>query len=197
MQTTNLKITPIVSNTINGGTLQLSPITINQDYCKEWNVDGNDYVCLTKNGELVNPSLYRTGMFGGKVKENYFLLLKYVEAIYDFDFIKKCYPKKTNKELELQRKHLDGCWCILDKNGVEKVVFDQFKHPYLVADSCIYSVDNNYYNIETGEFYGSSYSALQSNDFLFLNNAYDKDEAKRGVLKINKKTGTYELFPGK
>jgi hypothetical protein len=38
---------------------------------------------------------------------------------------------------------------------------------------------------------------MNSNEYLFLNNEYDKDESKRGVMKINKKDGTWELFSGK
>ncbi|MBK7362669.1 MAG: hypothetical protein IPJ01_10275 [Micavibrio sp.] len=184
-------------NTIGSNGLQLSPISINEDYCKKWNINGEDYVCLTKNGELISNSLYRVGGMGGDIKEDYFLLLKYVESIYDFDFIKKCYPNKGKKELELLRKHLEGHWCIIDKNGIEKKEFDQFKSPYIQKDSCIYSVDSNYYNIETGEFYCNSHSSMTSNEYLFLDNKYDKDESKRGVMKINKKDGTWELFSGK
>jgi len=68
------------------------------------------------------------------------MLLKYVEDIYTFDFIKKCYPNSSNKELELQRKHLEGRWCILNKEGVEKIEFDSFKNPHLLSNSCIYSM---------------------------------------------------------
>jgi len=31
-------------------------------------------------------------------------------------------------------------------------------------------------------------------DYLFLDNRYDNDKSKRGVMKINKKDGTWELF---
>ena len=94
----------------------------------------------------------------------------------------------------LQRKHLKGCWCILDRNGVEKKVFDQFKNPYIIKDSCIYSEDNNYYNIETGEFYCYSSKSMESSEFIFLENLYDKDLLKKGVMKINKKDGNWSVF---
>ena len=176
------------------GVLQLSPITINDDYRKEWNINQNDFVCLTKNGLLISNSLYRVGGFGATLKENYFMLLKYVESIYEFDFIKKCYPDRSTKELELKRKHLENKWCIIDKNGIEKKEFEQFKNPYIKKGSCLYSVDGNYYNIETGEFYCYSSKSMESSEFLFLENPYDKDLSKRGVMKINKKNGTWEMF---
>lgn len=179
---------------VGSSALQLSPIQVNEEYCKEWNERMTDFVVLTKNGELISNSLYRVGGFGGDIKQDYFMLLKYVEAIYEMDFLKRCYPNKSNKELELQKKHLEGCWCILDKNGVEKKVFDHFKTPYIKKGSCIYSVDSNYYNIETGEFYCNSSKSMESSEYLFLENQYDKDLSKKGVMKINKKDGSWSVF---
>ncbi len=194
LQIFNLAVQPHLHKAVGCSDLQLSPIQVNQDYLNEWNDNSNDFVCLTKNGELISNSLYRVGGFGADIKQDYFMLLKYVEAIYDYDFIKKCYPNKSIKELELQRKHLEGLWCIIDKNGIEKKVFDEFKTPYLTKDSCIYSIDSNYYNIETGEHYGYSSSSFQSKEFLFLDNRFEKDKSKCGVMKINKKDGSYEVF---
>jgi hypothetical protein len=179
---------------VSGSALQLSPIQVNKEYCKEWNERMTDFVVLTKNGELISNSLYRVGGFGCDLKQNYFMLLKYVESIYDFDFIKKCYPDKSNKELELQRKHLEGRWCIIDKNGIEKKEFEQFKSPYIKKDSCLYSVDSNYYNIETGEFYCNSSKSMESSEYIFLENQYDKDLLKKGIMKINKKDGSWSVF---
>ncbi len=179
---------------IDDNKLQLSPIQVNAEYCKEWNEHKQDFVVLTKNGELASNSLYRVGGFGSDIKKDYFMLLKYVESVYTYEFIKSCYPKESRKELELRRKHLEGRWCILDKNGVEKKEFDQFKNPYIQKDSCIYSIDSNYYNIETNEYYGRASKSIDSSEFLFLDNAYDKDELRRGVMKINKKDGSWELF---
>jgi hypothetical protein len=174
--------------------LQLSPIQVSKEYRKEWNVQMNDFVVLSKNGELISNSLYRVGGFGGDIKDDYFLLIKHVESVYELDFLKRCYPNKSNKELELQRKHLEGRWCIIDKNGVEKKEFEQNKTPYIKKGSCIYSLDQNYYNIETDEFYCYSYNLVESSEFLFLENLYDKDLSKRGVMQINKKDGTWTLF---
>lgn len=195
LQTLNLLLQPHLHKAdVGSSALQLSPIQVNEEYCKEWNERMTDFVVLTKNGELISNSLYRVGGFGFDIKQDYFMLLKYVEAVYEMDFLKKCYPNKSNKELELQRKHLEGRWCILDKNGVEKKVFDHFKTPYIKKGSCIYSVDSNYYNIETGEFYCNSSKSMESSEFLFLENPYDKDLSKKGVMKINKKDGSWSVF---
>ena len=179
------------TNAPNDEGLQLSPITIKEDYRKEWNVHGNDFMCLTKNGELINNSLYRLGGLNNPKlgTDKYFMLLKYVEAFYKKDIL--VMSKTTDP------KHLESRWCIFDKDGNEKVEFDSFKSPYLVQDSCIYSISGNYHNIETNEHYCYAYSSMQSKDFLFLENSFGKDESKRGVMKINKKDGTWELFSGK
>ena len=176
--------------------LQITPIQINEDYAKEWNESNRDFVVITKNEELLNPTLYRVGGMGtNKIKgKKYFMLLKYVENIYEFKFIKECYPNKNNKELELQRKHLESRWCIIDEFGTEKVEFKQFESPYITQDSCIYSLDSKYYNIETKELYCQSYHSLNSKEYLFLENKFDDNKEKRGILKIDKITGECELF---
>ena len=191
-----VQMPPFCKTDVGRSALQLSPIQVNQDYLNEWNNNRNDFVCLTKNGELLRPTLYRIGGLNSPKlgKDKYFMLLKYVEVVYDYDFIKKCCPDKNRKELELQRKHLESRWCIIDENGIEKKEFDQFKSPYLTKDSCIYSIDSNYYNIETGEHYGYSSSSFQSKEFLFLNNNFEKDKSKCGVMKIRKKNGSYEVI---
>ena len=122
------------------------------------------------------------------------MLIKYVESIYDFKFIKRLYPNKTNKELELKRKHLDSRWCILDEFGIEKIEFTHFESPCLIKDSCIYSIDSKYYNIETKELYCESSHSMTSKQYLFLDNRYDTDKDKIGILKIDKITGKVELF---
>jgi hypothetical protein len=175
--------------------LQLSPVEVNHDYLQEWNVTNRDFVCLTQNGQMLNNCLYRVGGFDGDITQNYFMLLKYVESVYDFDFIKKCYPNKNKKQLEALRKHLDACWCIIDKNGVEKKVFNAFETPYLKKGSCLYSLNSKYYNIETGYCYCQSSNYLESSNFVFLENHYDKDLSKRGIMQINKKTGEWFVFP--
>jgi hypothetical protein len=179
---------------VDSNALQLSSIQLNEEYCKEWNVSDFDFVVLTKNGKLISDSIYRVGGFGGDIKQDYFMLIKYVEAVYDYDYLKKCYPKLSSKELESRKKHLEGRWCIFDKNGIEKKEFERFKTPYLTKDSCIYSIDQNYYNIETDEFYCYSSKSMESSEFLFLKNLYDEDLSKKGIMKINKKDGSWSVF---
>ncbi len=166
--------------------LQLSHIDINEEYRKKWNVHEQDFVLLTRNGEPIRNTLYRVGGLGASLKDDYFMILKHTEAFYD-DTLTKDKNKKP---------HLESCWCILDnKNGIEKVTFKPFASPYLVKNTPIFSLDSKYYNIETGELYCNSYSKMECKDFVFLDNAYDDDKSKRGVMKINKKDGTWELFP--
>lgn len=174
--------------------LQVSPIQVNPEYLKEWNERKTDFVVLTKNGKLISNTLYRVGGFGADIKQDYFMLLKYVEATYDIDFLKKCYPNKCVIQLELERNHLECRWCIIDKNGIEKKEFNEFVNPYIKKGSIIYSVNSNYYNIETDEFYCNTSKSMESSEYIFLENDYDKDLSKRGVMKINKKDGSWELF---
>ena len=166
----------------NTGVLQLSPITLKEDYCKKWNVDCNDFVCLSRDGELVNYHILRVGGLGTPdvAKDKYFMLLKYNEAYYEVDKTKKA--------------HLAGCWTIFDNQGNIKFEAKQFASPYIVKDSCIYYMDSNYYNIETGELYCNAFNKCESANYLFLENPYDKDKSKVGVMKINKSDGSYEIL---
>lgn len=168
------------------GALALSPITIREDYRSKWNINSNDFVCLTRDGEAIRPTLYRVGGLNTPKpgKDRYFMLLKHVEASYD-DSITKDTKRK---------KHLESRWCILDKEGNEKVEFKAFDSPYLVKDSCIYSINSRYYNIETGELYCYASTSMTTSEFLFLDNRYDEDKSKRGVMKISLADGTWELF---
>lgn len=172
---------------VNDSPLEFSYISLREDYRQKWNERLEDFICLTKNGELVRPTLYRIGGMGTPKlgKDDYFMLIKHVEAFYE-DSITKITKDKP---------HLESRWCILDKDGNEKVEFKQFEYPHLVKDSVIYSLDQNYHNIETGEFYGRCHTSLSSDEFLFLDNQFDKDTSRRGVMKIHKKTGAWELFP--
>ena len=171
-----------------GGALQFSPITLNADYAKKWNASHtNDFIFLTRNGAPIRNTLYRIGGMGTPKlgKDEYFLLIKHVEAFY---------PDSITK-ITKDKPHLEGRWCILDKNGNEKVEFEAFRSPYLVKDSVIYFVNGKYHNIETGELYCDTSSSMESGEFLFLENRFDKDTSRRGVMKIHKKTGKWELFP--
>ena len=175
----------IKAEQMKGEGLQLGYIQINEDYRKKWNIHGNDFFFICKDGQPLRHTLYRKGGLGANIKDDYFALLKYTEDIY---------PDSITT-VKKDKKHLKHEWCIIDKWGNEKVVIEQFKHPYIVRNSCIYSVDRHYYNIETGEYYGQASTSMESDDFVFLENRWDKDKSKCGVLKINKLNGTVELFP--
>lgn len=164
-------------------TVMLKPVTLDEKYRKEWNESLTDFCHLYRNDEKVSDTLYRVGGMGGKYKDGYIMLLKYTEAYYE-DSITKDKSKK---------KHLEGLWCILDKDGNEKVVFTQFASPYLQGGQ-IYCINSEYYNIETGELYCYASSSMASEEFIFLDNKFDKDESRRGVMKINKADGSYEIF---
>jgi hypothetical protein len=184
---------------VSGSALQLSKIDVNDKYLKEWNNNSKDFVVLTKNGEILRNTLYRIGGINNpKVGvDKYFMLIKHTEDLYTWDFIKKCYPKMSKKEQEKHLKHLKSEWVIIDENGNEKVTqANSLDYMYLVSpNSCIYSVKNNYYNIETGFHYGYSSSSMKSSEFLFLDNRFEKDETKKGVMKINLKDGSWSVFP--
>lgn len=168
--------------------LQLCPITINEDYRKKWNVYCHDFYCLTLNGNLLRETLYRIGGLNtpNLAEDKYFMLIKHVEAFYSKHIMRMA---KSNDP-----KHLENRWCILDNTGNERIEFNGFKSPYLVKGSCIYSLDSTYYNIETGECYGSSYHSMTSKDFLFIDNTHERDKSKCGIMKVNKIDGTWELF---
>lgn len=173
------------------GILRFSRITLNEDYRKKWRITLDDFICLTIGGELLRPTLYRVGGLGvaDPQKNKYFCLIKHVEACYSQEFMESLGSRGTKDP-----HHLESKWCILDQNGNEKVEFGPFESPYLINDSCIYSVNNMYYNIETGELYGRTYGSFSSSEFLFLHLPYEKDTTKRGVMKINKSDGTWEMF---
>lgn len=165
--------------------LRLSPVTLNPEYSEKWNVHSTDFVVITRDGILVSNTLYRVGGFAPDLNDSYFMLLKHVEAYY---------PDNITK-IKKDKPHLESQWCIVDQNGVEKVNFKQFTSPYLVKDSCIYTLDSNYYNIETGECYGRSFNKTESRQYLFIQNDYHEDKTKRGVLQISKITGATKLYP--
>lgn len=168
--------------------LELRKVTLDADYAKKWNEHCTDFVKLYKDGVKVSDTLYRVGGIGSsQPKDGYYLLLKYVEEYYE--------DKITN---DVKRKpHLAGYWCILNTEGVEKIVAkERFKNLWL-AGGVIYSQDSNYYNIETKGFYCRTNSVMGTDDFLFLENKWDDNESKRGVIIIDKADGTYTLFPEK
>jgi len=173
---------------------------ISNEYRKKWNIHPrlDDFVTIHKDDKQISPQLYRVGGFRLDLNKPYFMLIKQVESYYDYSI--------TNSKSKARNRHLAGHWCIINQNGVEKQVFSQFTNVYIVA-GIVYSIDNNYYNIETGEYYGHSSNHMKSSDFLFINNEYSfdcynknyKDQSidpkeRLGVYKINIHDGSYEIF---
>lgn len=176
-----------------GSGLQLCPVEINAQYREEWQTKWS-LCCLTLDGKLVSETLYSTPGPGITPisKGNYYLLHKYVEAVYNDDIMKMAWKEDYKKH---NPKHHEALYVIIDKNGQEKVQFEKFQTPYLIPNSCIYILGNSYYNIETNELYAPSFKDyLDSDEFVFIKNEFDKDIKKRGVLKINKLDGSYELY---
>lgn len=163
--------------------LRLVPLLIDEDYRKKWYIHQKDFFILVKGDEQVGNSIYRTGMLNGGIKDGYFLLLKYTEEYYD---------DSITRDKDRQR-HFEGKWCILDKEGNEVIKFESFDSPYL-SGGVIYSLNGKYYNIETGKSYGSTNNSISCDDYIFLEDRYNKDKTKRGVLKIKKSDGSVELF---
>ena len=194
----------VKSNNINNGhnndnndnsKIQLSPIILNEDYRKKWNITQNDFYLITKNGVPIRNTLYCVAHFQSKDISNkrYFILLKQVESYYSDEIMKSC----KSRGIKQTNRYLSDNDCILDQFGNEKICHDRknlFGYANLLNnDSIIYRVQENYYNIETNEFYCSSSSCMESNKYLYLSNLYDKDKSKLGVWKINKLDGTYEI----
>ena len=152
--------------------VELRRVTLSEEYSKKWNTNLTDYFHLYLNGEKISDTLYRKGMFGGRFKDGYCLLLKHTE----------------------QKEHLYSVWCVINENGAEKFVADNMLDGISLTGGQICSVKDKFYNIETGVLYCQSYSCMVSEDFVFLDNKYDKNKYNRGILKINKKDGKFELF---
>jgi len=167
--------------------IELRPVELSPEYREKWNVHSTDYCNIYKDGVKISDTLYRKGGMSRLGEgDEYSMILKCPEAYYE-DNITKDKKKK---------RHLENQSVIVDKNGIEKVNFDNYDSPYLQG-GLIYSLNSKYYNIETGELYCDAHTSMKTEEFIFLDNKYDKDKSKRGVMKINKFNGTFELFKEK
>jgi len=169
--------------------IKLVPVSISPEYAKKWNEHCSDFVNIYKDGVKISDTLYRVGGIGGSFKDGYIMLLKYIEAFYSKDIMKMC-----GKDAPKNNRHLDGNWCILNEDGEEKVNFFKSIDSAYLQGGVIYSNKGKYYNIETGELYCYANTSMSTENYLFLHNGYDNDKSKRGVLKIDKKTGEFELI---
>ena len=165
--------------------LRLCPVTIDDEYRKEWNIYSDDFVCFVRNKQLLRSTLYRIGGIGfyGLGKTKYFTLLKYVEAYYSKDILDLSGSNKP--------KYLADHWVILDSYGNEKVESKSFETIWVIENSCIYLISEDYYNIETGKYYGKfSGRRLISSQYVFL-----KGWNSKNILRIDKLDGTTKIYP--
>lgn len=177
--------------------LQLSKITLDEKFAKEYNERSNDFFVLTMNGVLIRETLYRIGGINyPKVGvDNYFKLLKHTPSLYT-----KRYPdrsdfkkyKNTSKD-----KHLHSEWVVLDKYGNELYTQPNMlgyislvspKYPLITESGSVK-------NILNGEVYGDSKDMLKSDDFLFINKSDFRNRDLDGVVKLCLKDFTTEFFP--
>jgi len=158
-------------------------VELAESYKKKWNIySKTNFYKLYKDGKKVSDTLYRIPFLQQTEKE-YCLILKCKEDIYSDDITK----------IAKDKFHIAEFNCIIDKNGNEKVVADSFKSVYL--HGAIYSIDNNYYAVETKEKICKAYKSIKTKNFLFLKNSgLDIPKDKEGVFKVDLKTGEYEII---
>lgn len=163
--------------------LTLVPISMPKEYAKEWNVHGNDYLGLCKNGKLISNTYYRKGGLFNNKGYDFIHIIKHVEELYH-DSITTDAKRK---------KHLASYFCLINKEGQETKVFEQFDNSYLLCNA-VYNSKYGYFNTFTNELYCKGTKSIDSTNYLFLESSYSTPENKRGVYKIDKQTGEFELF---
>ena len=144
----------------------------------------NDFLVLTRNGNIISNTLYRKGGLFSDNGYDFLRIIKYVEKLYEDTITKD--PKR--------KKHLASYCCLINtKTGEETKVFNQFENNYLISNA-IYSCDSGYYNTYTNELYCKGSNSLSSKNYLFVDNYHDINNDRRGVFQINKQTGEYTII---
>lgn len=169
----------------NTGPLKLIPVDIDDSYRQQWNCHPEEeFYHLYLEDKKLRNTLYRQSILTSNInKSKYFLISKNVEDHYSDQIT-------TDPD---EKPHLKSIWVIMNEKGEELIEFDSFKSPYIIEDSVIYTIDNGYYNIETGELICSSHNTMITEHYLFLENPFDNDESKCGVIIVDKKTGSYQV----
>jgi hypothetical protein len=129
------------------------------------------YCRLVKDGVQISDNYYRLGgLDSGFNGKPYASIILY---------------KKVNAEAV-------GTHVIIDANG--KVVLEGkgLNYPYYFA-GVIGQMDRVYYNLLTGKAIVKGSTAVESESYYFVENKYN-DEYPKGVYKITKATGEYEIF---
>lgn len=172
--------------------LSLGKITLDEDYAKEWNAQHmSDFVTILKNGEILKPVLYRLGGVNFNLdvkKDRFFMLLKYNEAYYADDLM-----KRSGSKAPRTKKYLKDVWCIFNDKGEE--LYESVEYgtsPYLIKDAPIFSIGGKYYNLLTKEYLGQPSTIIKNDSFMIFDNQYEKDEKIKGIIKINRIDASYE-----
>lgn len=169
--------------------LKLKPAELSPEYRKEWNVHETDILQLYDGDEKISENLYRIGGLGTQLKDQYFCLLKLVEGYYSDSITKD--PK--------QKKHLATCHVALNLDGEEVFQTNSFQYLYLLGGVlCSTEIAGSkiLVNLLTSEIIIKEYSSTFSSDeYLFVENRFDKDKTKRGVFQISKADGSVKIYP--
>ena len=166
-------------------TFTFKHVTLDEEFRKKWNERSlDDFYYMYINDKKVSNILYRMGgMFNVNYNEKYIIILQHTKAFYDDSITTKIENKP----------HLESHWCIIDKQkGHIKKIFKQFDSPYLIG-GVVYSINNEYYNIETGKLYCRAYNSFKTENYILLDK-YNDSENQKGVMKINKNTGEFEMI---
>lgn len=164
-------------------------ISMDPDYAKEWHEHCTDFIMVCD--ELGNPmreQLYRKGGLGGHWTDGYILLLKYVEDFYPKHILEMSGTKDS--------RHLNSIWCVLDELGNEVFVADGNRLDSLYhIGGLVFSYGDKLFRITDKYTYcESSSNTISTDNYVFIENAFDKDTTRRGVIKIDKHDGTYEII---
>lgn len=172
--------------------IELRKAEVSDEYRKKWNDHGMTYYHLYVNGVKKSDNLYRKGGFfnDSNLNNDYFILLKQVEDYYN---------DTITTDLK-DKPHLAQHSTIINNNGDERYVADHFDTIYHLG-GVVFSIKNiggegKIMNVLTGEIYSKGYYdiTMSSEEYVFVDNRFTKDKDKKGVLKINKSNGSYELF---
>ncbi len=161
--------------------LQFVKVELNPEYKEKFQID-TEFVKSFKNGKLLNDSLYKIPFLSGiKDGDKYIIINKYIESVFNKRVLDITKNKNPN--------YLESTYCIIDSDGNEKVNFEPNETPYLIKNSCLYKLNNRYYNIETNYLYGeSNKDVLKTKEFILIQ---VKDNE---VIKINKENGSFEII---
>jgi hypothetical protein len=138
-------------------------------------------------------------------KNNYSLLYKDGKIISNIHFRLGGIPKRFGKDNdfcsliaypELNTKKEEGTWgnhCIINMKGEVVLMANKFETSFYYWGGALATIKDVIYNLYTLEPIVESTSKIESENFYFAENRYN-DKYQKGVYKINKKTGEYEIF---